>query len=119
MFVLNWRRGRDVVGAESARISTGRTPCGEMPHERTFRCFVYCGRSMRGAIVRFGIATWLAGLLPGSTQIVSGQQTGSVIGRTLDQTGGGLPGVTIDLVNGATVLTAVSDDSGVYRFEGV
>ena len=47
------------------------------------------------------------------------QQTGSVTGRVLDQTGRSLPGVTIDLVTGATELTAVTDDAGAYRFERV
>lgn len=48
-----------------------------------------------------------------------GQEPGVVSGKALDQTGAALPGVTIDLVTGATELTAVTDGAGGYRFEAV
>src|SRR5690349_1300728 len=49
----------------------------------------------------------------------SAQSTGRVSGRVLDQTGAALPGVTIDLVINSRELTAVTDDSGAYRFDAV
>ena len=50
----------------------------------------------------------------------SGAETpGRVAGRVLDQTGGVLPGVTIDLVVHATELTTTTDGEGRYRFDGV
>ena len=47
------------------------------------------------------------------------QQTGSISGRAEDTSGAALPGVTVsitsdNLIGGAR--TAVTDDSGVYRF---
>ena len=48
----------------------------------------------------------------------SAQSTGIVIGRVVDETGGVLPGVTIDVQTGATTLTAVTDDTGTWRVEG-
>jgi hypothetical protein len=47
------------------------------------------------------------------------QAAGSISGRTVDQTGAGLPGVVIDLVAAGGELTAVSDGVGAYRFEEV
>jgi outer membrane cobalamin receptor len=47
------------------------------------------------------------------------QAQGRVAGRVLDQTGGVLPGVTIDLVVDATELTATTDAAGRYLFDGV
>ncbi len=46
-------------------------------------------------------------------------QSVRVAGRVIDQTGAVLPGVTIDLVSGATEFTATTDDEGRYLFEGV
>lgn len=47
-------------------------------------------------------------------------QTGGRIAGTLrDETGGVLPGVTVDLHSGASELTAVTDSSGEYRFDNV
>ena len=48
----------------------------------------------------------------------SAQSTGIVTGRVVDETGGVLPGVTIDVQTGATTLTAVTDDTGTWRVEG-
>lgn len=50
---------------------------------------------------------------------VYAQPLGRVSGRVLDQTGAALPGVAIDLVVNSDELTAVTDDSGGYRFEAV
>jgi hypothetical protein len=48
------------------------------------------------------------------------QSTGQIDGRVMDETGGVLPGVTVDLrVDGATVGTTTSDGVGAYRFERV
>jgi hypothetical protein len=47
------------------------------------------------------------------------QATGTVSGRVVDQSGGVLPGVVIDLVVNAHELTATTDDAGDYRFTGV
>ena len=40
-------------------------------------------------------------------------------GRVTDQTGGVLPGVSIDLVNASGEQTAVSNAAGVFRFDRV
>jgi hypothetical protein len=42
-----------------------------------------------------------------------------VAGRVLDQTGGALPGVVIELIAGGREFTAVTDARGAYRFEGI
>jgi hypothetical protein len=56
-------------------------------------------------------------LVFGST--VDALAQGRVSGRVLDQTGGVLPGVTIDLVAGKTELTTTTDEAGRYHFERV
>ena len=48
----------------------------------------------------------------------SAQSAGIVTGRVVDETGGVLPGVTIDVQTGAATLTAVTDDTGTWRVEG-
>jgi hypothetical protein len=68
--------------------------------------------------MRLRITTFVLGVLLFCGPLASAQQTGAVSGRVLDQTGGSLAGVTIDLVTGATELTTVSDAAGAYRFEG-
>ena len=65
------------------------------------------------------ITTFVLGVLLFCGPLANAQQTGTVAGRVLDQTGGALAGVTIDLVAGATELTADSDAAGAYRFESV
>jgi hypothetical protein len=50
---------------------------------------------------------------------VDGQVPGRVSGRVRDQTGAALPGVAIDLVVNAREWTAVTDDTGAYRFDAV
>ncbi len=47
------------------------------------------------------------------------QQTGSVAGRIVDQTGGALPGVAVLLIAGSSESTGVSDGGGAYRFDAV
>jgi hypothetical protein len=47
------------------------------------------------------------------------QGSGQVVGRVADQTGAPLPGVIVDLVSGATELTATTDLEGRYRFDAV
>ncbi len=63
--------------------------------------------------------TVVLGIFLFCTAPARGQTTGSVTGRVLDQTGASLPGVSIELVAGATELAAVSDEAGAYRFERV
>jgi hypothetical protein len=47
------------------------------------------------------------------------QSTAVVTGRVSDETGGVLPGVSVDLHSGATELTAVTDNAGLFRLEEV
>src|SRR5689334_17016755 len=47
------------------------------------------------------------------------QAPGRVSGRVLDQTGGVLPGVTIDLIVNAIEITTTTDDEGRYLFDSV
>ena len=47
------------------------------------------------------------------------QSGGTITGRVTDETGGVLPGVTVDLHSGATEMTVVTDDEGAYRLENV
>ena len=69
--------------------------------------------------MRFRIPTVLWVLLLCTSVNVHAQPTGRVSGRVLDQTGAALPGVTIDLVVNSRELTAVTDDTGAYRFDAV
>jgi hypothetical protein len=50
---------------------------------------------------------------------VYAQASSRVSGRVVDQTGAALPGVAIDLAINARELTAVTDDTGTYRFDDV
>ncbi len=63
-------------------------------------------------------ATVLLAVVLASTP-VEAQQSGIVVGRVADQTGAALPGVTVDLVSGATTLTSITDAVGAYRFDAV
>src|SRR5262245_8795736 len=65
------------------------------------------------------IPTILCGLVFCIGVNVYAQALGRVTGRVLDQTGAALPGVAIDLVVNSRELTAVTDDTGVYRFDAV
>ena len=69
--------------------------------------------------MRFRIPTVLWVLFLCTSVNVHAQPTGRVSGRVLDQTGAALPGVTIDLVVNSRELTAVTDDTGAYRFDAV
>src|SRR5262245_29168900 len=69
--------------------------------------------------MRFRITTFVTGLLLATASGADAQTSGRVEGRVLDQTGGALPGVAIDLVVGSTELTTTSDVGGQYRFEAV
>jgi hypothetical protein len=54
------------------------------------------------------------------TALASAQETGIITGRVVDQTGGVLPGVTIELAsNDAVPVALLSDAMGRYRFDGV
>ena len=70
-------------------------------------------------MLMFRTITVVLGIFLFCTAPAQAQPAGSVTGRVLDQTGASLPGVSIDLVAGATELTAVSDDAGAYRFDNV
>jgi hypothetical protein len=65
------------------------------------------------------ITTFVTGLLLSLASTAGAQTPGRVTGRVLDQTGGVLPGVTIDLVIDAAELTTTTDDEGRYLFDGV
>ncbi len=54
-----------------------------------------------------------------SSASVVAQQNASVSGRVIDETGGVLPGVTVHMHGGTAELTAVTDGTGVYRFDAV
>ena len=69
--------------------------------------------------MRFRIPTILWVLFLCTSVNVHAQPTGRVSGRVLDQTGAALPGVAIDLVVNSRELTAVTDDTGTYRFDAV
>jgi len=70
-----------------------------------------------GSAFGFRIATLVFGMLVLGAPVARAQEHGSVSGRVVDQTGGVLPGVSIDLLSGTTELTATSDGAGAYRFE--
>jgi len=72
-------------------------------------------------MVKSAGAVLLVALLSVSYQDVWAQGTGSVTGTVSDETGGVLPGVTVQLLpSGApATLETVTDGSGVYHFEGV
>jgi hypothetical protein len=46
-------------------------------------------------------------------------QTGHIVGQVWDQTGGALPGVTIELASGGGRHTATTGATGAFRFDGV
>src|SRR5690606_19308135 len=50
---------------------------------------------------------------------VLAQSPGRVSGRVFDQTGAALPGVSVDLVTSSREQTAVTDETGAYRFDAV
>ena len=58
-------------------------------------------------------------LSPAFIGVSSAQSTGTVIGTVVDETGGVLPGASVTVQAGALQLDAVSDDTGVWRVEGV
>lgn len=47
------------------------------------------------------------------------ESAGSIVGRVTDETGGVLPGVTVDVHSGGNELSAVTNESGDYRFDNV
>ncbi|MDQ3069823.1 MAG: TonB-dependent receptor [Acidobacteriota bacterium] len=69
------------------------------------------------SINRIGVIFCWA-LLAGA-QIAGAQELGTVTGRVTDQTGGALPGVTVDLVAGTREMSSTTDLAGDYRFEAV
>src|SRR3954452_24195009 len=69
--------------------------------------------------MRFRITATFTALLLLLGVNAQAQATGRVLGHVFDQTGAALPGVTIDLVINSRELTAVTDESGAYRFDAV
>jgi len=67
--------------------------------------------TMRLAL-RVGIPIIVLVVFAGWTRDAYAQQGSIVAGRALDQTGAALPGVTIDLVTGATEMNAMTDGTG-------
>ncbi len=68
---------------------------------------------------RVRIATILGGMLIAAGPTIHAQDAGRVAGRVIDQTGGVLPGVTIDIVAGSREMITTTDAAGEYRFEAV
>ncbi|MBA3638911.1 MAG: TonB-dependent receptor [Acidobacteriota bacterium] len=68
---------------------------------------------------RVRIAIILGGMLIAAGQTIHAQDAGRVAGRVIDQTGGVLPGVTIDIVAGSREMITTTDAAGEYRFEAV
>jgi hypothetical protein len=67
-------------------------------------------RSLTSAVLILG---WLPSL-------AAAQEAGTLVGRVVDQTGGVLPGVTIELTSDeAAPVIVLSDGMGRYRFDGV
>ena len=64
-------------------------------------------------------AAFLCLFLLGFSANAIAQATGTVSGRVLDQSGGVLPGVAIDLVVNSQELTTATDGVGAYRFDSV
>ena len=74
---------------------------------------------MREQLHHVRIVTSLPVLLLSIGLNVNAQSTGRVSGRVLDQTGAALPGVAIDLMVDSRELTAITDETGAYRFDAV
>ena len=51
--------------------------------------------------------------------VASAQSTGIMTGTVVDETGGVLPGVTVDVQAAGTRLDTVTDDTGTWRVDGV
>ena len=66
----------------------------------------------------FCVSFFIAGLVIVAPAI-HGEDLGRLAGRVVDQTGGALPGVAVDLVAGARQQTTVTDGAGGYRFDAV
>jgi hypothetical protein len=66
-----------------------------------------------------GIAAALTAACVLHTSIAAAQGISVVEGQVKDETGGVLPGVSVDLHAGATELDVVSDGEGRYRFDNV
>lgn len=67
-------------------------------------------------IVRLACLVLMASLVHADAWAQGG---GTITGRIADETGGVLPGVTVDLHSGATELTATTNGTGDYRLENV
>jgi hypothetical protein len=69
-------------------------------------------------MVRFGKTLWaVAAVCLLFASAAAAQGTGVVQGQVQDETGGVLPGVSVDLHSGTTELEAVTDGDGRYRFD--
>src|SRR5262245_17238780 len=60
--------------------------------------FRFANLPMTPGILRLRISTIALTLALGLARVATAQQTGIVTGKAVDQTGGSLPGITIDLV---------------------
>jgi hypothetical protein len=70
--------------------------------------------------MRFSMATILSALvLSVCPTAVAAQAPARIAGRVLDQTGGALPGVSVELVANAAELTTTTDGEGRYQFDAV
>jgi len=66
-------------------------------------------------IRRFVLLLAALGWFDGTVSADSGRR----VGRVVDQTGGPLAGVTVELVTPAGEAVAISDTTGAFRFDGV
>ena len=64
-------------------------------------------------VVRLALASWLLSVT------AYAQTGGTITGRVSDETGGVLPGVTVDLHSDGMETTAVTDGIGEYRIDNV
>lgn len=69
------------------------------------------------ALYRKALGVFLASSLVSVTAFA--QSGGTITGRVVDETGGVLPGVTVDIHAGATELTTATDAAGTYMVDSV
>ena len=73
-----------------------------------------------GNMVIFGgIPSLAAVLFLARAGFAAAETTGAVTGTVVDETGGVLPGVVVNLQTGGAEFTSVTDDTGKWRIDGV
>ncbi|MGE0394587.1 MAG: methylated-DNA--[protein]-cysteine S-methyltransferase [Vicinamibacterales bacterium] len=105
---------RDLLRAEGLTVSATRV--------RNFTAVRWQGRRLSGVRARASRTVWATLVLVLSWTAASvAQQTGTLSGRIVDQTGGALPGVTVTVepAGTATPIETVSDDTGQFHVPAV